>query len=71
MRSEWLQRTALPLQLPAADGNASDRDEPGPDDVVRKIMADIEAKGVDSSEHRLRHRMDELLVEAKQQIIQE
>jgi len=55
----------------AKDVVASDLDEPGPDDVVRKIMADIEAKGVDFSEHRLRHRMEEILVEAKQQIMTE
>ena len=37
--------------------------------MVRKVMADIEAKGVDFSEHRLRHRMDELMAEAKKQIM--
>ncbi len=55
----------------AKDVVASDLDEPGPDDVVRKVMADIEAKGADFSEHRLRHRMDELMVEAKKQIMEE
>lgn len=55
----------------AKDVVASDMDEPGPDDVIRKIMVDLEAKAVDFSEHRLRHRMDELMVEAKQQIMTE
>lgn len=55
----------------AKDVVASDLDEPGPDDVVRKVMADLEAKAVDFSEHRLRHRMDELMAEAKQQIMNE
>ena len=55
----------------AKDVVASDLDEPGPDDVVRKVMADIEAKAIDFSEHRLRHRMDELMVEAKKQIMEE
>jgi hypothetical protein len=55
----------------AKDVVASDLDEPGIDDVVRKVMADIQAKGADFSEHRLRHRMEELMVEAKQQIMSE
>jgi hypothetical protein len=55
----------------AKDVVASDLDEPGPDDVIRKVMADLHEKGVDFSEHRLRHRLEELMVEAKQQIMQE
>ncbi len=55
----------------AKDVVASDLDEPGHEDVVRKVLADIEAKGADFSEHRLRHRMDELMVEAKKQIMEE
>ena len=47
----------------------ADLDEPGDDDVVRKVMADLQAKGVELSEHRLRHRMAQLLEEAKQEIL--
>ncbi len=73
---QWVARELFGLEGEAVENYAkdvvaSDLDEPGIDDVVRKVMADIEAKGVDFSEHRLRHRMDELLVEAKQQIMQE
>lgn len=50
---------------------AADFEEPGEDDVVRKIMADFEAKNVDFSEHRLRKKMEELLEIAKQQIMKE
>ena len=50
---------------------STDFEEPGPDDVVRKIMSDIEARGVDFSEHRLRNRMDEFQAVAKQQIMNE
>lgn len=72
----WVARELLGLEGDAVEAYAkdvvaSDLDEPGPDDVVRKVMADIEAKGADYSEHRLRHRMEELLVEAKQQIMSE
>ncbi len=73
---QWVARELFGLdgeavESYAKDVVASDLDEPGIDDVVRKVMADIEAKGVDFSEHRLRHRMDELLAEAKQQIMNE
>jgi hypothetical protein len=72
----WLARELLSLEGDAAEAYAkevvaSDFEAPGEDDVVRKIMADLQAKGVDYTEHRLRHRMDELLVEAKQQIMSE
>jgi hypothetical protein len=73
---QWVARELLGLEGDAVDTYAkevvaSDLDEPGPDDVIRKIMADLEAKGVDYSEHRLRHRLEEVMVEAKQQIMQE
>ena len=48
---------------------ASDFEEPGDDDVVRKVMGDLEAKGQEMTEHRLRKKMDELLLEAKQQVM--
>ena len=49
----------------------ADLEEPGDDDVVRKVMADLRAKGVDMSEHRLRNRMAQLLEEAKEEILRE
>ena len=73
---QWVARELLGLdddavEAYAKDVVASDLDEPGPDHVIRKIMGDLQAKGVDYSEHRLRHRMEELMVEAKQQIMSE
>ena len=47
----------------------ADLEEPGDDDVVRKVMADLQEKGVEMSEHRLRHRMAQLLEEAKQEVL--
>jgi len=72
----WVARELLGLEVDAAETYAkevvaSDFEQPGHDDVVRKIMADIQAKGVDFSEHGLRHRMDEVMVEAKHQIMSE
>jgi hypothetical protein len=72
----WVARELLGLEGDAVEAYAkevvaSDFEQPGPDDVVLKIMSDLQAKGVDYSEHRLRHRMDELMAEAKHQIMSE
>lgn len=50
---------------------AADFDEPGEEDVYRKVMADFEAKGVDISEHRVRRQMSDLLEEARAQLAKE
>ena len=50
---------------------ASDFEEPGDDDVLRKVLGDLQAKSVDKSEHQVRKRMDELMDEARRQIMQE
>ncbi|MFQ5617632.1 MAG: DUF1476 domain-containing protein [Rhodospirillales bacterium] len=47
---------------------ASDFDEPGDDDVVRKVMKDFAEKGVGVSEDQLRQEMDALLGVARGQI---
>ena len=49
----------------------SDFDEPGDDDVLRKVMADLSTKGVDKSEHQVRKQMDDLMVVARRQIKEE
>jgi hypothetical protein len=49
----------------------ADFEEPGDEDVFRKVMADLEAKQVDISEHQLRKKMQELMAVAQQQIMQE
>ena len=46
----------------------SDFDEPGDDDVLRKVFGDLQAAGVDTSEHLVRKEMDELLGTATEQI---
>lgn len=42
----------------------ADLEEAGDEDVYRKVKADLDAKGLDVSEHRIRRTMEELLVEA-------
>ena len=50
---------------------ASDFEEPGDEDVYRKVKADIDKKGLDISEHRLRKHMADLLEDARRQIASE
>ncbi len=47
---------------------AADLTEAGDDDVVRKVVADFQAAGVQQSEHQIRRTMDELLATAVEEI---
>jgi hypothetical protein len=49
----------------------SDFEQTGDEDVFRKVMGDFKAKKIDVSDHRLRKRMDELLQEARKQLMNE
>ena len=55
----------------AKDVIASDFEEPGDGDVVRKVMGDLEKAEIEMSEQRLRKKMEEFMVEAKQQVMTE
>lgn len=46
----------------------SDFERPGDEDVLEKVFGDLQAKGVDTSEHIVRKHMDELLTQAMQQV---
>ena len=66
------------LGLSGADAEAyakevvkADFEEPGDADVIRKIQGDAAPKNLDLSEHRIRKKMDELTVIAKEQIMTE
>ncbi len=66
----------LGLEGDAADAYAkevvaSDFEEAGDEDVFRKVFADLQAKNVDFSEHRLRKLMEDLREEAKNQVMSE
>jgi hypothetical protein len=52
----------------AKDVVASDFEEAGDDDVVRKIVADFAAGKVAQSEHQIRRTMDELMATAVAQV---
>jgi hypothetical protein len=47
---------------------AADFEQPGDNDVVHKVTRDLTAKGVAITEPQLRAKMDELLVQAIQQV---
>lgn len=46
----------------------ADFEEPGDEDVFRKIRRDFDEAGVDQSDHQIRRTMDELLHQAAEQI---
>ena len=49
----------------------SDFEEPGVEDVIRKVMADIKDKGADIEEAAVRKQMETLMDTAKDQILTE
>lgn len=66
------------MNLPAAAAEAYARDivsvdleRPGDEEVFQKITADLGAKSIEMSEHRLRRKMEELLAVARDQIMHE
>ena len=67
---------AAQMQITGADADAyarevvvADFEEPGDNDVVRKVLGDLEAKDIEINELRLRKEMDRLMQEARQQIL--
>ena len=56
-------------QLPDAIDQLTDR--PGDEDVFEKVDGDFKAKNVEMSEHRIRRQMEDLLIEARDQIASE
>ena len=49
----------------------SDLEEPGDEDVFRKVQGDLEKAGVERSDSRIRDHMAELLPVAREQIMKE
>jgi hypothetical protein len=46
----------------------ADFEEAGDDDVIRKVVADLAAGGVEQSEHQVRRTLDELMARAIEEI---
>lgn len=49
----------------------ADFQEPGDEDVFRKVREDFDAKGIEQSDHQIRRTMDELMQTAMEQISSE
>ena len=49
----------------------ADFEEPGDEDVFRKVRGDFDAKGIDQSDHQIRRTMEELMQTAMEQISSE
>ena len=69
--AELIGRSGADADAYAKEVVASDFEEPGDADVVRKVLGDLEKQGVEMSEHRLRKKMDELMAVAKEQVMSE
>ncbi len=69
--AEMLDKTGADAEAYAKEVVAADFEEPGDADLVRKVLGDLEAYGVDMSEPRLRKKMGEVLEIAKQQVMNE
>ncbi|MSP66765.1 MAG: DUF1476 domain-containing protein [Alphaproteobacteria bacterium] len=67
--AELLGLSAAAAETYAKEVVIADFDRPGDGDVVDKVLRDLKAKGIDMSEHRLQRRMDELLAEARKQVM--
>ena len=46
----------------------ADFEEPGDDDVLRKVLDDLTGKGIDTSEHLVRKQMEDLVAVAAEQL---
>ncbi len=49
----------------------SDFEEPGDDDVLQKVLGDLEGKSIGTSAKLLRKKMDDLMAVAKDQVMNE
>ena len=72
---EWAARLMdLSEEQPASyapDVVRADFAEAGDDDVVRKVLGDLTAAGVDADEAKIREAMGHKMVEARRQIIEQ
>ncbi len=66
--AEKLGKSGDEAQAYAREVIRSDMQEAGDDDVFRKVRADLDAAGVNQSDHQVRRTMEELMAEAVAQI---
>lgn len=66
--AEKLGKTGDEVEEYAKEVVRSDFDEPGDEDVFRKVREDFDNAGVDQSDHQIRRTMEELMATAISQI---
>lgn len=66
--AEQMGITGTAADAYAKDVVAADFEEPGDDDVVRKVLGDFSGKNVAINEHKLRLQMERLMEVAREQI---
>ena len=66
--AEKLDKTGDQIAEYSKEVIKSDFEEPGDEDVFRKIRQDFDNAGVDQSDHQIRRTMDELMATAIEQI---
>lgn len=69
--AEKMGLTGLEAEQYARNLVKTDFEEPGVEDIVRKLKADFAACGLDISEHRIRRELEEQLAAAREQLRQE
>ena len=71
---EWAGRlmglTEIEAESYAKDVIRADFEEAGDDDVVRKLLGDLTAAGIDTDEERIREALNHKQVEARRQMIE-
>ncbi len=66
--AEKLGKTGDEAEAYAKEVIAADFEEPGDEDVFRKVRGDFDAAGIDQSDHQIRRTMDELMVQAAEEV---
>lgn len=66
--AERLGKTGPDAKVYARSVVAADFAEPGDEDVIRKVRNDLEAAGLDVNEVQVRRMLDEMMVQAVQEI---
>ena len=66
--AERLGKTGEEAEGYAREVIRSDMQEAGEEDVFRKVRSDLDAAGVEQSDHQIRRAMNELLAKAVEQI---
>jgi hypothetical protein len=67
--AERLGLTGADAEAYAKEVVVADFDKSGDAAILRKVLADLSARNIDLSEHRIAKKMEELTVEAKEQIM--